>query len=86
VCENTETCDEIFFCFYSFVHCHYQHQAMASLNLNNTEMINNDGSANGTFENRSIFTILFLIISLVGPSVGCTIFLLLHFGRIHFRH
>jgi hypothetical protein len=59
---------------------------MASLNLNNTEMTNNDGSIVGTFENRSIFVIFFLIISLIAPSVGCTIFLLLHFGRLRTRH
>ncbi len=59
---------------------------MAPLNLNNTEMTNNDGSAIDTLENQSMIMVLFLIITLITPSVGCCIFLLLHFGRLHFRH
>lgn len=60
---------------------------MASLNLNITEMTTISGSTLNISDNRSnIYMVIFLIISLFAPSVGCTIFLLLHFGRLHFRH
>ena len=54
---------------------------MTSLNLNSTEMIN----MHGTYDNRSMAMVVFLIIALLASSIGCAIFLLLHFGRLHLR-
>ena len=69
-----------------FIHLYIyinKHQTMVSLYLNTTEISNNSGLPIGTYENRSIFMFFFLIIALFAPSIGCTIFLLLHFARLY---
>jgi hypothetical protein len=49
-------------------------------------MANNNDTTIMTFENQSEFMILLLIIFLFVPSIGCTIFLLFHFGRLRIPH
>jgi len=67
--------------------CCHSFQIMVSLNINSTERIlANYSSSIGAFDNRSMLMFFVLIISLFLPSLACTMFLLLHFGRLQFRH
>ena len=75
---------EVFDCFSFSFHVTgvYQQQAMAPVNLNSNDTMMSNAIVN---DRTSAITVILLIICLSAPSFGCTVFLLLHFGRIHRR-
>lgn len=57
---------------------------MPSLDWNDTEAIFNNGSTLIPLQNQSVGMILFIVFALFAPAFGCTIFLLLQFGRLQY--